>query len=101
MSLFEECVFGDQKPWVDHPGLAEVGSKIVEKLKGSPLAAKTVGRLLRNKLTLNHWISILESKEWESQTNDNDIMPALKLSYDYLPLHLQFFFSFCAVFPGD
>ncbi|KAK1677354.1 hypothetical protein QYE76_038202 [Lolium multiflorum] len=101
MSFFEECVFGDQKPWVDHPGLAEVGSKIVEKLKGSPLAAKTVGRLLRNKLTLNHWIIILESKEWESQTNDNDIMPALKLSYDYLPFHLQKIYSFCSLFPED
>ncbi|XP_047062743.1 disease resistance protein RGA2-like [Lolium rigidum] len=101
MNFFEECVFGVQKPWVDHPELAEVGREIVEKLKGSPLAAKTVGRLLRNKLTLNHWISILESKEWESQTNDNDIMPALKLSYDYLPFHLQKCFSYCALFPED
>uniref|UniRef100_A0ACD5UUU9 Uncharacterized protein n=1 Tax=Avena sativa TaxID=4498 RepID=A0ACD5UUU9_AVESA len=101
MSFFEECVFGDQKPWVEHPGLVEVGNKIVEKLKGSPLAAKTVGRLLRNKLTSNHWISILESKEWELQTNDNDIMPALKLSYDYLPFHLQQCFYFCALFPED
>ncbi|KAK1685502.1 hypothetical protein QYE76_046350 [Lolium multiflorum] len=101
MSFFEECVFGVQKPWVDHPELAEVGSEIVEKLKGSPLAAKTVGRLLRNNLTLNHWISILESKEWESQTNDNDIMPALKISYDYLPFHLQKCFSYCALFPED
>uniref|UniRef100_A0A453D0Y1 AAA+ ATPase domain-containing protein n=6 Tax=Aegilops tauschii TaxID=37682 RepID=A0A453D0Y1_AEGTS len=101
MSFFEECVFGDQKPWVDHPELFDVGSKIVGKLKGSPLAAKTVGRLLRNKLTLNHWTSVLESKKWESQTNENDIMPALKLSYDYLPFHLQQCFSFCALFPED
>nr|XP_051218747.1 putative disease resistance protein RGA3 [Lolium perenne] len=101
MAFFEECVFGDQKPWVDHPGLDEVGSKIVEKLKGSPLAAKTVGRLLRKKLTVDYWVSILESKEWESQTNDNDIMPALKLSYDYLPFHLQKCFSYCALFPED
>lgn len=100
-SFFEECVFGDQKPWADHPKLSDVGSKIVDKLKGSPLAAKTVGRLLRNKLTLNHWRSVLESKEWESQTSDDDIMPALKLSYDYLPFHLQKCFSFCSLFPED
>ncbi|KAM0868363.1 hypothetical protein ACQ4PT_041357 [Festuca glaucescens] len=101
MSFFEDCVFGDQKPWVDHLELSDVGSKIVEKLKGSPLAAKTVGRLLRNRLTLDHWRSILESKEWESQTDENDIMPALKLSYDYLPFHQQQCFSFCSLFPED
>jgi hypothetical protein len=101
MSLFEVCVFGDQKPWVNHLQLSEIGSKIVDKLKGSPLAAKTVGRLLRNKLTLNHWTSILESKEWESQTDENDIMPALKISYDYLPFHLQQCFSSCSLFPED
>ncbi|SPT20080.1 unnamed protein product [Triticum aestivum] len=101
MSFFEDCVFGDQKPWVDQPELADVGRKIVDKLKGSPLAARTVGRLLRNKLTLNHWRSVLESKEWQLQKDDNDIMPALKLSYDYLPFYLQRCFSFCALFPED
>ncbi|VAH52170.1 unnamed protein product [Triticum turgidum subsp. durum] len=100
-SFFEECVFGDQKSWVNHPKLSEVGSKIVNKLKGSPLAAKTVGRLLRNKLTLKHWTGVLESKEWESESNENDIMPALKLSYDHLPFHLQQCFSFCGLFPED
>jgi hypothetical protein len=73
----------------------------VTNLKGNPLAAKTVGRLLRNELTLDHWTIILESKEWKLQTNDNDIMPALKLSYDYLPFHLKQCFSYCALFPDD
>ena len=44
---------------------------------------------------------ILESKEWELQTNDNDIMPALKLSYDYLHFYLKQCFSYCALFPED
>uniref|UniRef100_A0A8R7JYY2 NB-ARC domain-containing protein n=1 Tax=Triticum urartu TaxID=4572 RepID=A0A8R7JYY2_TRIUA len=102
MSFFEECVFGDQQqPWEHHPELYDVGCKIVEKLKGFPLAAKTVGRLLRNQLTFYHWTRILESKEWELQANDYDIMPALKLSYDYLPFHLQQCLSCCALFPED
>jgi hypothetical protein len=73
----------------------------MDKLKGSPLAAKTVGRLLRNNLDFDHWIRVLESKEWESQRGSNDIMPALKLSYDYLPFDLQQCFSYCALFPQD
>nr|UBY07557.1 NBS-LRR disease resistance protein [Dasypyrum villosum] len=101
MSFFEVCVFGDQRPWEDHPELRDVGNIIVTKLKGFPLAAKTVGRLLRNQLTLDHWTRVAESREWELQTNDIDIMPALKLSYDYLPFHLQQCFSYCALFPED
>ncbi|KAM3400825.1 hypothetical protein ACQJBY_005580 [Aegilops geniculata] len=100
-SFFEVCVFGDQRPWEDHPELRVIGNRIVTKLKGFPLAAKTVGRLLRNQLTFDHWIRVAESREWELQTNDNDIMPALKLSYDYLPFHLQQCFFFCGLFPED
>uniref|UniRef100_A0ACD5TXV1 Uncharacterized protein n=1 Tax=Avena sativa TaxID=4498 RepID=A0ACD5TXV1_AVESA len=101
MDFFQICVFGDQTPWEDDPRLHDVGKTIVKKLKGFPLAAKTVGRLLRNQLTLRHWTRVAESKEWELQTGDNDIMPALKLSYDYLPFHLQQCFSNCALFPED
>lgn len=100
MNFFGVCVFGHQS-WEGHDKFLEIGTKIVNKLKGSSLAAKTVGRLLRNQLTLEHWRSILESKEWELQTNENDIMPELKLSYDYLPFHLQQCFSYCALFPED
>ncbi|KAF2928401.1 putative disease resistance protein RGA1 [Oryza sativa Japonica Group] len=99
--LFQACVFGDDKSIDDHANLLETGEKIVKKLKGSPLAAKTVGRLLRNHLDLDDWMRVLESKEWESQTSENDIMPALKLSYDYLSFHLQQCFTYCALFPED
>jgi hypothetical protein len=81
--------------------LLETGDKIMEKLKGSPLAAKTVGTLLRKDLNLRHWRRVLESKEWETQAGANDIMPALKLSYDYLPFHQQQCFSYSALFPED
>ncbi|KAJ1272884.1 hypothetical protein BS78_06G237000 [Paspalum vaginatum] len=102
MDFFEACVFGDQTPWEgDTESLFDVGKEIVSKLKGFPLAAKTVGRLLRNRLTLEHWNRVLHSKEWELQTNDNYIMPALKLSYEYLPFHLQQCFYYCALFPED
>ncbi|TVU09058.1 hypothetical protein EJB05_42498, partial [Eragrostis curvula] len=99
--LFFACAFGDNKTKNDHSEFLETGYMIIEKLKGSPLAAKTVGRLLRHNLDLDHWTRVLESREWESQTGDHDIMPALKLSFDYLPFHLQQCFAYCALFPED
>ncbi|XP_051230223.1 uncharacterized protein [Lolium perenne] len=100
-SLFVAYVFGETNRQYIDKNLLEIGEKIVEKLKGSPLAAKTVGSLLRKNPTVVIWTRVLESREWELQTGDNDIMPALKLSYDYLPFHLQQCFSFCALFPED
>uniref|UniRef100_A0A8R7RBJ7 Uncharacterized protein n=1 Tax=Triticum urartu TaxID=4572 RepID=A0A8R7RBJ7_TRIUA len=99
--LFHSFVFADDQCRKDHHFLLETGDKIMVKLKGSPLAAKTVGRLLRKDLNLRHWTRVLESREWERQANVNDIMPALKLSYDYLPFHLQRCFSYSALFPED
>ncbi|KAL6641690.1 hypothetical protein ACP70R_019871 [Stipagrostis hirtigluma subsp. patula] len=101
LDFFGACVFGHEQPWKGHEEFLEVGKDIVQKLKGSPLAAKTVGRLLRNQPTLAQWRKVLGSKEWEHQTSDGDIMPALKLSYNYLPFHLQQCFSYCALFPED
>ncbi|XP_044971193.1 disease resistance protein RGA2-like [Hordeum vulgare subsp. vulgare] len=74
-------------------------NKIMEKLKGSPLAAKTVGRLLRTDPSMSHWRRVLNSEEWE--TDNNGIMSALKLSYDFLPFNLQRCFLYSALFPED
>jgi len=101
MHLLKELVFDDQQSWEHHSNLYEVGQNIVKRLKGFPLAVKTVGRILRKRRTVDHWTSVLNSKEWEDQTGDDDIMPALKLSYSYLPFDLQQCFSYCALFPED
>uniref|UniRef100_A0A8R7P8N7 NB-ARC domain-containing protein n=2 Tax=Triticum urartu TaxID=4572 RepID=A0A8R7P8N7_TRIUA len=73
--------------------------KVMEKLKGSPLAAKTVGRLLRTDPSMGHWRRVLNSEEWE--TDNNGIMSALKLSYDFLLFNLQRCFFYSALFPED
>jgi hypothetical protein len=100
--LFLAIVFGnDHQSRKDHTYLVEIGDKIACKLKGSPLAAKTVGRILKTQLDMDHWNRVLESKEWEQEQGRDDIMPALKLSYDYLPSHLKQCFSFCGLFPQD
>uniref|UniRef100_A0A8I6Z247 AAA+ ATPase domain-containing protein n=2 Tax=Hordeum vulgare subsp. vulgare TaxID=112509 RepID=A0A8I6Z247_HORVV len=99
--LFLAFVFDNEPFTSDQNCLLEIGYKIMEKLKGSPLAAKTVGTLLGKDLSLRHWRRVLESKEWETQNDPNDIIPALKLSYDHLPFHQQQCFSYSALFPED
>lgn len=81
--------------------LREIGREIVTKLKGSPLAAKTVGRILNSSLNVLHWQSILQSEIWQLPQSEGDILPALRLSYEHLPQHLKPCFAFCSVFPKD
>ncbi|VAH24223.1 unnamed protein product [Triticum turgidum subsp. durum] len=97
--LFLTFVFGDEQCPRDKHFLLETGDKIMEKLKGSPLAARTVGRLLSKEHSLYHWKRVLKSKEWEMQTDG--IMSALRLSYNFLPFHLQQCFSYSALIPED
>ncbi|KAF8655510.1 hypothetical protein HU200_061054 [Digitaria exilis] len=101
MKLFVAVVFGNYQHGEIHTFFIQTGDAIARKLKGSPLAAKTVGRLLKTQLDRGHWTRVLESKEWEHSNSENDIMPALKLSYDYLPSKLQRCFSYCGLFPQD
>jgi len=81
--------------------LKEIGRRIVEKCKGLPLALKTIGCLLRTKSSISDWQSILENDIWDLPKEDNEIIPALFLSYHHLPSHLKRCFAYCALFPKD
>ncbi|XBJ11858.1 putative disease resistance protein RGA1 [Aegilops tauschii subsp. strangulata] len=81
-TFFEACIFGDHKPEHYEYELADIAGKIANKLKGSPLAAKTVGGLLRKDLSQEHWNEVLKKHEWLKQQNNDEIMPSLKISYD-------------------
>ncbi|KAM3412410.1 hypothetical protein ACQJBY_003858 [Aegilops geniculata] len=100
-TFFESCIFGEHKPRHYEDELDNIAREIACKLKGSPLAAKTVGRLLKKNLSREHWNGVLHNHEWRNQKNDNDIIPSLKISYDYLPFHLKKCFSYCALYPED
>ncbi|KAM6570720.1 hypothetical protein CsatB_018705 [Cannabis sativa] len=86
----------------DYLDLQEVGEKIVDKCKGLPLAIKSIGDLLRGKQRKEEWDKILQNDIWELyERNEVKILPALWLSYFYLPSELKQCFAYCSLFPKD
>ncbi|OMO52054.1 Disease resistance protein [Corchorus capsularis] len=83
----------------EHQNLVEIGKDFVEKCKGNPLAAKTLGSSLYMKTDERDWHLIRDNEIWELEQRDDDIMPVLKLSYNLMPPHLKSCFVYCAVFP--
>ncbi|XXG48298.1 hypothetical protein AAC387_Pa02g2791 [Persea americana] len=96
-SLFKSIAFKGAEDG-EFQELTKVGEDIVWRCKGLPLAVRAVGSLLGCRRTYGYWKHILDSRIWEW---DNDILPALLLSYYSLPFHLKRCFSFCSLFPKD
>ncbi|TKY53325.1 putative disease resistance protein RGA3 [Spatholobus suberectus] len=87
-SLFVKSAFeeGEQKK---HPQLLEIGREIVKKCRGIPLAVKTLGSSLFSRVDRKEWESVRDNEIWNLPQNENDILPALQLSYDQLPSYLK------------
>ncbi|XP_049388463.1 putative disease resistance protein RGA1 [Solanum stenotomum] len=83
------------------PNLVAIGKEIVKKSGGVPLAAKTLGGLLRFKREEREWEHVRDSEIWNLPQDEMSILPALRLSYQHLPLDLRQCFAYCAVFPKD
>ncbi|XVE78893.1 hypothetical protein DITRI_Ditri14bG0014900 [Diplodiscus trichospermus] len=99
--LFAHHAFGNTISCARVMDIETIGKEIVEKCHGLPLAVKTVGGLLRSKGDVTDWRSVLESNIWDLSNEDDNIVPALLLSYYYLPSHLKRCFAYCAIFPKD
>ncbi|XP_017976559.1 PREDICTED: putative disease resistance protein RGA1 [Theobroma cacao] len=78
----------------------DIGRKIAKKCKGLPLAAKTLGCLLRDKVRREEWQNILNSEIWKSNFAQ-DIFSPLLLSYYDLPPTIRRCLLYCAFFPKD
>ncbi|KAL5755903.1 hypothetical protein ACOSQ2_020649 [Xanthoceras sorbifolium] len=79
--------------------LEDIGRKIVSKCKGLPLAAKTMGSLLRFKNDKKEWENILCSEMWKLEEFEKGVVPPLLLSYYDLPSEVKRCFTYCAMFP--
>uniref|UniRef100_A0A0R0EIG7 Disease resistance RPP13-like protein 1 n=1 Tax=Glycine max TaxID=3847 RepID=A0A0R0EIG7_SOYBN len=86
--------FGDEG-YDKHPRLEEIGRKIARKCEGLPLAAKTLGGLLRSNVDVGEWNKILNSNSWAH----GDVLPALHISYLHLPAFMKRCFAYCSIFP--
>lgn len=99
-SVFAQHAF-ENKDLTAQPNLEIIGRKIVKKCKGLPLAARTLGGLLRCKERDCEWEDILNSDLWSLSDEESEILPVLRLSYHHLPSQLKRCFSFCSVLPKD
>uniref|UniRef100_A0A2N9IAI9 AAA+ ATPase domain-containing protein n=1 Tax=Fagus sylvatica TaxID=28930 RepID=A0A2N9IAI9_FAGSY len=85
--------------------LEVLGRQIAKKCKGLPLAAKTLGSLMRFKISSEQWENVLDSNLWELEDVEKvvkkDLFAPLLLSYYDLPSPLKRCFSYCAVYPKD
>ncbi|XP_024038835.1 putative disease resistance RPP13-like protein 1 [Citrus clementina] len=100
LSVFAQHALGT-RDFSSNKSLEEIGKKIVIKCNGLPLAAKTLGGLLRGKLDRSDWEGVLSCKIWDLPEERCAIIPALRVSYYYLSAPLKQCFAYCSLFPKD
>uniref|UniRef100_A0A3N7FBM4 Uncharacterized protein n=1 Tax=Populus trichocarpa TaxID=3694 RepID=A0A3N7FBM4_POPTR len=99
-SLFSQLAFFEKNSR-ERGDLEDIGRQIAAKCKGLPLAAKSLGSLLRFKRIRAEWESVLNNHVWEIKEAESKILAPLWLSYNDLPSDMRRCFSYCAVFPKD
>ncbi|XP_043721073.1 putative disease resistance protein RGA3 [Telopea speciosissima] len=98
--LFKQRAFRDGRE--EKSNLVVIGKEIVKKCGGVPLAAKSLGGLMRFKHTEIEWVFVRDSEIWDlPEDEENTILPALRLSYNHPPSHLRQCFAYCSIFPKD
>ncbi|XP_064998845.1 putative disease resistance RPP13-like protein 1 isoform X1 [Musa acuminata AAA Group] len=98
--LFKQCAFGSEDAG-EFPQLEDIAKQIAYRFNGLPLAARTVGGLLKAQMTEEHWRLIAGSEIWQLLQYEEDVLPILQLSYHFLPSHLKRCFVFCSLFLKD
>ncbi|KAA3453949.1 disease resistance protein RGA2-like isoform X1 [Gossypium australe] len=86
-ALFKQRAFSHGQK--DNPNLFPIGKQLVKECEGVPLAAKTLGGLMRFKREPAEWLCVQESDLWIICEEENGILPVLRLSYSRFPSHLK------------
>ncbi|QHO04969.1 putative disease resistance RPP13-like protein 1 [Arachis hypogaea] len=86
---------------MENPTLKKVGRDLVKKCDGLPLAAQSLGGLLRGNSDIKYWNHLLKSEIWELSDDKIKVVPALRISYYYLPSNLKECFVYCSLYPKD
>ncbi|XP_061340338.1 putative disease resistance protein RGA3 [Gastrolobium bilobum] len=100
LSLFVKLAFKEGQE-NKYPNLVEIGNEIVKKCQGVPLAVRTLASSLFSKFDLDQWEFVRDHEVWNLKQKKDDILPALKLSYDQMPFHLRHCFAYFSLFPKD
>ncbi|XP_027352920.1 putative disease resistance protein RGA1 [Abrus precatorius] len=100
LSLFVKWAFkeGEENKYTN---LVEIGKDIVKKCRGVPLAVRTLGSSLFSNFSLDSWEFVRNHEIWNLKQKKDDILPALKLSYDQMPSNLRHCFAMFSLFPKD
>ncbi|XP_020991797.1 putative disease resistance protein At3g14460 [Arachis duranensis] len=114
ISPYELSLLSDEDCWLvfskharlstdsmENPTLKKVGKDIVKKCDGLPLAAQALGGLLRGNFDVEYWNHILKSEVWKFSNDKIKVVPALRISYYYLPSCLKECFVYCSLYPKD
>ncbi|RHN47825.1 putative P-loop containing nucleoside triphosphate hydrolase, leucine-rich repeat domain, L [Medicago truncatula] len=98
LSLFVKWAFkeGEEKKY---PNLVAIGKEIVKKCQGVPLAVRTLASSLFSNFDISKWEFVRDSEMWNLEQKKDDILPALKLSYDQMPSYLRQCFAYFSLFP--
>ncbi|XP_045809084.1 putative disease resistance protein RGA3 isoform X2 [Trifolium pratense] len=101
LSVFVKWAFkeGEERKY---PELMEIAKEIVPKCGGVPLALRTLGSSLFSEVDqIQKWIIVKDNEIWNLPQRAEDILPAIKLSYDQLPSYLKRCFACFSLFEED